>query len=191
MPPKVKFTKEELLTAALDIVRERGEEVLNARTLAKRLGCSTQPIFCNYPNMESLREAVLHQGYHLYYKELGEAMAEGTYPAYKASGMFYIGFAVREPRLFQWLFMRRRPESEQKERFSSAEDGVLAALMAGTGLTRQAAEKFHFAMWMWVHGVAASVASGFLDFDEEVVSAHLSDIYFGLRARYKEKEESV
>lgn len=62
--------------------------------------------------------------------------------------------------------------------------------MKATGLTREEAERFHFAMWMWVHGVAASVVSGFLDFDEEAVSAHLSDIYFGLRARYLEKGAS-
>ena len=188
MPPKVKFTREELLTAALDIVRESGEASLNARTLAKRLGSSTQPIFCNYPTMDALREAVLNQGYRFYYKELEAAMAEGRYPAYKASGMFYISFAVREPRLFRWLFTRRRPENEQKEGFSSAEDGVITALMEGTGLSRQSAETFHFAMWMWVHGVAASMAGGFLAYDEETISTLLSDVYLGLRTRYKEKE---
>jgi hypothetical protein len=141
--------------------------------------------------MDVLREAVLHQGYRFYYEEIAAAMAEGRYPAYKASGMFYINFAVREPRLFQYLFMRRRTESEQASGFSSAEDSVIAALMEGTGLSRQAAERFHFSMWMWVHGVAASVAGGFLAYDEKTVSTMLSDVYFGLCARYKEKEKPV
>lgn len=190
MPPKAKITKEDILTAALALVREEGEAALNARALAARLGCSTQPIFCHYASMEALREAVLHQGYQFYYQELERAMAEGKYPAYKASGMLYIAFAVREPRLFQWLFMRNRTASEQRSGFPSADDGVLGALMQAAGLTRETAERFHFAMWMWVHGVAASVAGGFLAYDEEAFSAHLSDVYFGLRARYQEKGAS-
>ena len=190
MPPKAKITREDILAAALALVREEGEAALNARALAARLGCSTQPIFCHYASMEALREAALRQGYLFYYQQLESEMARGKYPAYKASGMLYISFAVREPRLFQWLFMRSRTTPERQSGFFTGDEGVLAALMEATGLTREEAERFHFAMWMWVHGVAASVVSGFLDFDEEAVSAHLSDIYFGLRARYLEKGAS-
>jgi AcrR family transcriptional regulator len=188
MPPKVKISKEEILTAALDIVRKEGVDALNARGLATVLGCSTQPIFCNYAGMDALREDVLGRAYLFYYKELEAAMAEGRYPAYKASGMFYIGFAVREPQLFQWLFMRRRSATEQAQGFSAADEGVLAALMSAAGLTRQQAEEFHFTMWMWVHGVATTMAGGFLAYDEEQISALLSNVYFGLRARYSSEK---
>ena len=41
MPPKVKITKEEIIEAALRIVRESGDEALNARNVAAALGCST------------------------------------------------------------------------------------------------------------------------------------------------------
>lgn len=43
MPPKPKFTREELVLASLAIVGEQGVEALTARELAKRLGCSTRP----------------------------------------------------------------------------------------------------------------------------------------------------
>ena len=41
MPPKPKFTVEEVLDAALAIVRESGEEALTARSLGTALNSST------------------------------------------------------------------------------------------------------------------------------------------------------
>lgn len=51
MPPKVKVTKEEIIAAALEILRQKGMEAVNARAVAAALGCSTQPIFSNYSSM--------------------------------------------------------------------------------------------------------------------------------------------
>ena len=45
MPPNTLFQKEEILTAALKLVREKGEKALTARALAAELGCSVKPIF--------------------------------------------------------------------------------------------------------------------------------------------------
>ncbi len=189
MPPNVKITGEDILTAALDLVREEGEAALNARALAKRLDCSTQPIFCHYSSMEALRGAVLHAAYTYYHHALQTEMAKGRYPAYKASGMHYISFAVHEPHLFRWLFMRERSEVERRGVFSVLDEEVLAVLMQILGATREEAERFHFTMWMWVHGVAASVATGFCAFDEEGISACLSDVYFGLRGRFEKEKK--
>lgn len=190
MPPKVKFTGEEIVAAALSLVREQGEGALNARALAGRLGCSTQPIFCHYTSMEELREAVLHEAYTYYHRALQSEMAKGRYPAYKASGMYYISFAVNEPHLFRWLFMRERSVAERQRGFSVLDEEVLSLLTKMLGASREEAERFHFTMWMWVHGVAASVATGFLAFDEEEISARLSDVYFGLRLRFKKENEN-
>ncbi|MBO5790241.1 MAG: TetR/AcrR family transcriptional regulator, partial [Clostridia bacterium] len=59
MPPKVKITKEEIVEAAMRIVRECGDEALNARNIAASLGCSTQPVFSNFATMAELRLAVI------------------------------------------------------------------------------------------------------------------------------------
>ena len=58
MPPKIKITKEDIVRTAVEIVREQGDGMLNARTLAERLSCSTQPIFSNFRTMQELRFAV-------------------------------------------------------------------------------------------------------------------------------------
>ena len=63
MPPKVKVTKEEIIAAALEILRQKGMEAVNARAVAAALGCSTQPIFSNYSSMGALQHDVLAAGY--------------------------------------------------------------------------------------------------------------------------------
>ena len=61
MPPKIKVTKEDIVAAALDIVRRSGAEAINARTVAAALQCSTQPVFSNFATMEDLRLAVVQR----------------------------------------------------------------------------------------------------------------------------------
>lgn len=41
MPPRVKVTKEDIVKAAVDIVRKSGAQAINARTVASVLNCST------------------------------------------------------------------------------------------------------------------------------------------------------
>ena len=74
MPPKVKFTREEIIRAALDIVRETGPEGLTARSLAARLGCSVKPIFGLFRSMEEVQQEVLAAGYRLYGQSIAQAM---------------------------------------------------------------------------------------------------------------------
>lgn len=71
MPPKVRFTREEIIRAALDITRESGPEALTARSLAARLDCSAKPIFGLFRSMDEVQQEVLKAGYQFY----GEAIA--------------------------------------------------------------------------------------------------------------------
>ena len=59
MPPKVKISKENIIAAAINLIRSEGTEAVNARTLAASLNCSTQPIFSNFATMEELQKEVL------------------------------------------------------------------------------------------------------------------------------------
>ena len=56
MPPKIKIDKDNIIKAAVQIVRERGIDALNARAVAQKLNCSTQPIFSNYDSMNELKK---------------------------------------------------------------------------------------------------------------------------------------
>ena len=183
MPPKVKVTKDEIVDAAVEIIRKEGEASLNARTVAAALGCSTQPVFSNFATMEQLHEAVLAKGYLIYKNYIDREMAKGEYPAYKASGMAYIRFAKEEKELFRLLFMRDRSKEVYPTTLDFGEE-TETLVQQNTGLDAQSAKLFHLEMWACVHGIATMLATGFVDLPWELVSKMLTDTYQGLRKQY-------
>ena len=42
MPPKTRITKEQIVSAGLELARQAGPEAINARAVASRLGCSAR-----------------------------------------------------------------------------------------------------------------------------------------------------
>ncbi len=53
MAPPNKFTRQEMVQAALRVVRAEGIEGLTAKRLAQELGTSTQPIFPSVCSMNA------------------------------------------------------------------------------------------------------------------------------------------
>ena len=187
MPPRVKVTKEEIVNAAVEIVRHQGAQAINARTVASLLNCSTQPVFSNFTSMEALRLAVVEKADALCSEYMHREMEQGEYPAYKANGMAYIRFAKEEKELFKFLYMRDRsgefiPESTEQT------DQMESMIRQNTGLSGDDVKLFHLEMWAVVHGIATMLATGFLDLDWELVSKMLTDCYQGLCKQYRMEE---
>ena len=188
MPPKIKVTKENIISTAIELVRERGEDALNARTIASALNISTQPVFYNFKNMDELREAVLESA-HKSYLGFHEAEVErGEYPPYKSFGMAYINFAKEERELFKLLFMcdRKGESAAPTSDFTTS----VQMIMSANGISREKAELMHTEMWTCVHGIAAMSATSFLNIESSLISDMLTDVYQGLRARHAKEEGS-
>ncbi len=187
MPPKAKFTREEVIDRALDVVRKEGMKGLTARTLGRALGVSSCPIFTLFSGMEEVFEEMLARAHALYEQKLRETVESGEYPAYKGSGMGYILFAKEEKELFKLLFMRDR----SRERITDGKEElrpILTALQTNLGLTEEQAYLFHLEMWVYVHGIATMIATDYLAWDMAFVSNALTDMYSGLITRFKEKK---
>lgn len=185
MPPKVKVSKQQIIDAAVGLVRKNGADGINARAVANVLNCSTQPIFSNFESMDELRYAVINVAEALYEQYAKQEIDSGEYPVYKATGMAYIRFAKEEKELFKLLFMRDRSQ-EVIPAFSKT---ISDLVQNNTGLNEQSAELFHLEMWAFVHGIATILATDYLVLDTALVSAMLTDAYQGLTKRYQEKEE--
>ncbi len=186
MPPKVKVLKEQIIEAALDVVREQGADALNARAVAKKIGCSTQPVFSNYPSMDALRTAVILEAKERYRQFIRDEMAEEEYPPYKASGMAYIRFAREETELFRLLFMRNRSQEKITEERDEVA-GLIRLISEKTGLDAEDAYLFHIEMWICVHGIATMIATSYLEWNEEQINRILTDAYQGLRKQFCQK----
>ena len=188
MPRKISVTKDSITEAALEIVRTQGPDSLNARALAKALGCSTQPIFSNFSGMEDVTTAVLGKSLDIYNdyvrKEFGRN--EG-FPPYKTNGMAYIRFAIEEKNLFKLLFMRDRSnDADHVEDKTFVE--VLPLIMKATGFSEEQAALFHLEMWTCVHGIASLAATSYYTFDMDLASKVLTDTYQGLLSRFSSQQ---
>lgn len=187
MPPKCKFTKEEIITAALDLTREHGISAVTARAVGTKLNSSSKVIFSIFQNMEELQTEVIIAANEIYEHFLAEDMAAGQYPVYKASGMAYIRFAREEKELFKLLFMRDRTK-ERLEQQSGEIEHIISIIQETTGLSRETAYMFHLEMWVYVHGIATMIATDYLAWETETISRMLTDAYEGLKYRYCKKE---
>lgn len=188
MPPKIKISKEEIISTAISIVREKGMAAVNAREIAKRLHCSTQPVFSNYTAMAQLYEDVIQQAKCLYQQSIHQEMGNGRYPAYKASGMAYIRFAKEEKELFRLLFMRDRSEETITEERQEAAEFV-ELLACRTGWIRKPPISF-----IWKCGFLFMVLPRWWLLpiwigERETVSQVLTDAYLGLVSRFQQKKE--
>lgn len=186
MPPKCRFTREEIIQAALDLTAEKGVGALTARGLAQRLGSSAKPIFGLFASMEEVQQEVVKAANLRYQEYLRQDMSAGRYPPYKASGMAYIRFAREQKELFKLLFMRDRTHEEKAA--GDELEALLGLIQKNMGLSRDDAYRFHLEMWIYVHGIATMIATAYLEWDMDFISAALTDAYQGLRLRFLPKE---
>ena len=188
MAPKTKISKQDIILAALDLIRKHGEFAFNARSLAAHLGCSTQPIFSNYQSMDALKTDVIYSAYELYQNYVNTEIDSNQFPEYKASGIAYIRFVKEEKELFKLLFMRDR-SNENTDTWDPITENVLALLQKESGFSREQANRFHLEMWIYTHGIATMLATSFLPLDIETISALITDAYIGLNKRFQIEEE--
>lgn len=176
MPAKKQVTKEKIIEAAINIIRDKGYGAVNARNIAKELNCSTQPIYLSFSGMEELKTSIAQEAFRIYQNFVSSDMKKGIYPPYKAYGMAYIHFAKEEKELFKFLFMCDR-SNEKDRKFEE----MLHLLTDNNGLDYDTAYKIHMEMWFFGHGIATMLATSYIKLDEATISDYISDAYKGIR----------
>jgi len=187
MPPKAKFTKEEILHVAFEMTRKHGIEFVSARSLAAELGVSTAPIFTAYQSLEELNRAVVGKAKERYGAYLKEGMQEKL--PFRGTGLAYIRFAKEEPKLFSLLFMGDGAGEEPTHYFPDDEHSheILNMVMARYKMTEDMAKRLYNHLSVYAHGFATLFAMGRCVFTMEDVGNMLSELFFALT---KEKGES-
>ena len=183
MPPKFKFTRAQIVAAALEVTRKNGITGLTARGLAAELGSSAKPIFGLFQNMEEVQREVVSAANTLYQSYIKKGMADSKFPPYKASGIAYIQFAKEEKELFKLLFMRDRTDEKIEENREEIRP-ILDLIMKNLGIDENEAYFFHLELWLYVHGIATMIATNYLEWDIEFIDKALTDAYQGLKNRY-------
>ena len=179
MPPKPKFTREEIIEKALELVAQGGEEALTARDLGQRLGSSARPIFTVFKNMEELQGEVRLAAMKRFEAYAGREM--GDLPPFKRVGMQMVLFALEQPKLYQLLFLREnrgavRFDDVLSELGDTAE-ACIQAICRDYGLSREKARALFQNVWIYTFGVGTLCARGMCRFSQEEVGKMLSTAF--------------
>ncbi len=177
MPKRVHVTSDKILEAAFALTRELGSEALNARSLAKRIGCSTQPIFSRFSSMEELKRT-LHTYLGEYFNAYVAKRMRGD-NTFGQVGTAYISFAKEEPNLFRILFMSDIRKLDGFVGFFGDEDNKELAenLCERMGISLEAARMLYMKSWIFSHGIASMIAADSIRLSDQEIREMLGESY--------------
>lgn len=182
MPPKAKFSREEIVEAAVNIVREESFDSLTSRALGAKLGSSARPIFTVFKSMEEVQQSVIQAAKDLYKLYVEEGLCKS--PAFKYVGMQYILFAIKEPKLFQLLFMAEKEQipdlSGVLPLIDDSYELICLSIEKTYGIDRNSAEKLYHHLWIYTHGIAALCATKMCRFTGEEISSMITEVFKSL-----------
>lgn len=153
--PKQRITKEMVVDAAFEIARTSGMEQVLVKNIAKRLGCSVQPIYSYCSNMEGLRQDVARQASRFVKSYVAERIDQGD--LFRGTGQAYIQLAKEEPRLFKiFILHQRNGISSLDDLYRSEADPQVAAVIAEQlRISPRRAQELHLNMLIYTMGLGA------------------------------------
>ena len=179
MPAKKQVTREKILAAGLELLREGGPQALNVKGLARRLGCSTQPIYLSFAGMDALRMELTRVCVDFFGEQL---RADGGEP--ELFGLPYLRFALWERGVFAFLFLRENAYAQLRDALRPMMEASISRLMAQYGIGHEEAHHFHDQLWMHAHGIASTMATGFCQWDMGKVERMLRECRQYLERKY-------
>lgn len=187
MPKKPTTTKEAMIEGAFRLIREQGHAALTARNLAAYLGCSTQPIMYQFPNLSTLTDLAYQKAdaFHSEYILAGGSLLE--------MGVRYISFAEEEPHLFRFLFQSGRFSGLSMEELIHAPEAaeILAAVATEQSMTMEDAAIFFEPLVALVHGYASLIANNAMKYEPDAIRKSLIAVAEGLERGMIGHDETV
>ena len=166
MARKESITIDTILETAFIMAREEGFVNVTARKVAAKAGCSTQPIFRVYKNMEELWEAVylkaadFFQDYYSLFPRTGKA-------PFVNLGMAYIAFAREEKNLFELLFVSDIKNKKSMYELLNGEAGNVGhEIHLAKAMGCLDAGNLFMQMWIFIHGAACMTLTGDYDLSD-------------------------
>lgn len=177
MARKETITKDEILNAAFQMTRQDGFSQVSARTLAAKAGCSTQPIFRVYKNMEELGADLYGKAiefFHEYY----DSFPKTSDTPFVNMGLAYIRFAQEEQQLFKLLFMEENRHGKSLYDLLNGEKGsVVKEINSAKVYGCKDPGGMFMRMWIFIHGSACMSLTGDYDLQEADTVKLLEESY--------------
>ena len=183
MSRKATITQKEIVNAAFKITRKEGFEAITSRKLAAAAGCSTQPIFRIYENMDALKQDVYDKAAQ-YYEEYYAECKKNHEDPFIDLGLAYIGFAQKYPHLFRLLFISQ-PGEDSKSMYdlvNGKDENVVKEINKAAAKGAKDAQQLFMQMWIFIHGAGCMAVTGDYDLDENASLGMLESAYKSFNA---------
>lgn len=176
MPPKPKFTKDEIVQAALEVVSQKGVEALTAKELGDALGSSARPIFTVFRSMKEVQDEVRAAAIRRFERFAAQTLPD--MPLFKQVGMQMVLFGAKEPKLYQLLFMQENHNAASFDDVFGAlgptAETCIQSLRNAHGLTEAESRLLFETVWIYTFGIGALCATGTCRFSEQRLGEMLS-----------------
>ena len=172
MPPKAKFTKDEMINAALAITRRSGIETVTAREMAAEIGVSTRPIFTYFKSIDELKRAVHARAICIYRERIREGLNSDI--PFLGIGMRYLGFAKDEPNLYKLLYLSSDKYSDDNsaiELVKYTQELIRDTLMKIYNMTAEQADLYYNALWLVANSLALLIVNNSCPYSDEDIKA--------------------
>lgn len=189
MPPKPKFTREEIVQTALELVSQKGVEALTAKELGDALGTSARPIFTVFNSMKEVHVEVRAAAMQRF--ESFAAQKLPGMPLLKQVGMQMVLFGAKEPKLYQLLFMQENRNAVSFDdvfgELGSTAETCIEMIRKEYDMGEEEAKLLFENVWIYTFGVGALCATRVCQFSETKLGQMLSAEFQAMMLLVKSK----
>lgn len=186
MAPKNKFTKKEMIEAAMQVVRDKGIGGLTAKTMADELGTSTQPVFTAFGSMDTVKQEVYASAVRVYDSYTDAGLKEKI--PFFGVGMQYIRFAREEPELYRLLFLTKTQDQEYSamKSMQHLQKLIRPTLVNIYHITAGEADLYFRDLWFVVHSLSTLVVTGDCPYSDREIGQILTGVSISICKSIKE-----
>lgn len=173
-----------IIDAAFEIIRTQGHEQMNARTIARKLNCSTQPVMYHFKTVEEIRTEAYRTADEFHSEYIAPKGERGLDPLMEL-GLNYIRFGYEEKNLFRFLFQTNSFGGQTMMNLVSAPEaaGMLQMVSARTGCSQEEAKDAFFRLFVSAHGIAGLLANNAMEYEEDTFRGVLLNTYRSIAKR--------
>ena len=158
--PKQRITKQMILDVAFNLAREKGYEQVVVKNIADEIGCSVQPIYSYFENMESLKEAVIGVAMQFYNNFIYTRVQKDS--ILESMAKANVAFAKYETNLFKLLFLQKLNGLNSFNDIYEwmGDKQATVQLSKKLELPEDKVKKIYIMLIIFTHGVATMIETG-------------------------------
>ena len=165
MAPKQQFNRNDIIEASFNFVRKHGWEGLSARAIANELNSSTRPIYDYLDSMKNIEAEVVKKALANFVAYLSR---ERTGDKWLDQALGYVLFAQEEKHLFRCI--NDEKHIRMQKQFAKEHWAALGEQLSDderfSKLPEKIKNRIRLARWIFVHGLAFLVNSGWYKLSE-------------------------